>query len=159
MAVHEFTKSGDFVMKRSFAASPFVCFALVMGLLAWSGCGGPSAPAPGAAGTEPAVDHDHDHDHEDGAGLSAVDQALADAQKICPVTGEELGSMGTPHKVMIEDRAVFLCCPPCEEALKEDPEKYLAKLDEAKSTDEAQPEATPEAEAKPEETPESDEDA
>lgn len=109
-------------MKRRLAPSPLVCCALVMGVVAWSGCGqNPAPPAPGAAGTQPA-DH-HDHDHEDEGGLSAVDQALADAQGICPVSGESLGSMGTPIKVMIEDRPVFLCCPPCEEALRGDPEK------------------------------------
>ena len=61
--------------------------------------------------------------------LSAEDQALADRQKVCPVGGEALGSMGTPVKVMLGDRAVFLCCEGCRSAVEGNPEKYLAKLD------------------------------
>ncbi len=61
--------------------------------------------------------------------LSAEDQTLADRQKVCPVGGEALGSMGTPVKVMLGDRAVFLCCEGCRSAVKGNPEKYLAKLD------------------------------
>lgn len=61
--------------------------------------------------------------------LSAEDKAAAEKQGICPVTGEKLFGHGTPVKVSIKDRTVFLCCQPCEEALKGDPDKYLAKLD------------------------------
>lgn len=63
------------------------------------------------------------------AELSAEDQALVATQKICPVGGGELGSMGTPIKVMVGERAVFVCCDHCREPLLKDPEKYLAKLD------------------------------
>ncbi len=80
-------------------------------------------------------------EHGEQAPLSAEDQALADAQKICPVGGGELGSMGVPYKVMVEDRAVFLCCEHCKDALLADPDKYLAKLDAAA--------AQPAEEAKP----------
>ena len=34
-------------------------------------------------------------------------------QKICPVMGVELGSMGTPIKVRIGDQKVYLCCASC----------------------------------------------
>jgi Cu(I)/Ag(I) efflux system membrane fusion protein len=60
--------------------------------------------------------------------LAAEDRALAVKQKACPVTGQALGSMGTPPKVMIEGRAVFLCCPGCEAKLRKEPAKYLLKL-------------------------------
>jgi hypothetical protein len=42
-----------------------------------------------------------------------ADQLQIAAQKICPVTGEELGSMGTPVKVMVGEEAAFLCCAGC----------------------------------------------
>ncbi|MEZ6069220.1 MAG: hypothetical protein R3C10_02890 [Pirellulales bacterium] len=64
--------------------------------------------------------------------LPEADQALARAQKICPVSGEPLGSMGAPLKVSdVAGRDVFVCCEGCVEDLKADPEKFLAKLDAA----------------------------
>jgi len=60
--------------------------------------------------------------------LPAADQALALKQKICPVTNKLLGSMGTPTRVLIGDRIIFLCCEGCETALKKDPGKYLSKM-------------------------------
>ena len=62
------------------------------------------------------------------AKLSPEDQKLARKQKVCPVSGDPLGSMGKPYKVTVEGRDVFLCCPGCESALKKNPKKYLAKL-------------------------------
>ena len=50
------------------------------------------------------------------------------AQKVCPVSDEPLGSMGTPPKVTIDGQDVFLCCEGCEEELKSNPDEYLAKL-------------------------------
>lgn len=95
-------------------------------------------------------DHDHDkteahddhegHDdhgaegHDEGekdafAALGAEDAKLAKAQGKCPVTGETLGGkMGTPVKVMVGDKPVFICCPSCKKKLLADPDKYLAKL-------------------------------
>lgn len=60
--------------------------------------------------------------------LSDVDRSAALAQKACPVTDERLGSMGKPPKVTVEGQDVFLCCDGCEEELKSEPAKYLAKL-------------------------------
>lgn len=93
------------------------------------------------------ADHDHGehagHDHgmsdmseaereqaEALAKLSPEDRALAEKQKICPVSGERLGSMGKPYKVTVKDREVLLCCQGCEGEIKENPDKYLAKLDQ-----------------------------
>ncbi len=67
--------------------------------------------------------------HEDAlATLSPADRELAEKQKVCPVSGEPLGSMGTPYKVTVKDREVFLCCAGCESRIKENPDQYLAKL-------------------------------
>jgi len=63
------------------------------------------------------------------AQLSPEDRAAAEKQKICPVGKGPLGSMGTPPKVEINGREVFLCCEGCEDTLRSDPEKYLANLD------------------------------
>jgi hypothetical protein len=63
------------------------------------------------------------------AGLSETDRAAALAQKVCPVSDEMLGGMGTPIKVTVKGRDVFLCCEGCREKLEANPDEYLAKLD------------------------------
>ena len=60
--------------------------------------------------------------------LSSDDLKLALQQKICPVTDKPLGSMGTPIKVTVKDQAVFVCCDGCVDSVKNEPDKYLAKL-------------------------------
>jgi hypothetical protein len=42
-----------------------------------------------------------------------------------PVSGETLGSMGGPIKVMRGSRSVFLCCAACLKKVQADPDKYL----------------------------------
>jgi hypothetical protein len=41
------------------------------------------------------------------------DQLKIAAQKICPVSGERLGSMGKPVRVKIGKEELFLCCKGC----------------------------------------------
>ena len=66
------------------------------------------------------------------AGLSAEDRALAEKQRICPVSGEPLGSMGKPYKITVKGQTVFLCCDGCEAEIKKDPDKYLQKISAAR---------------------------
>lgn len=49
-------------------------------------------------------------------------------QKICPISGKPLGSMGQPLKVRIRDRDVYLCCASCSNQLAANPEVHFAKL-------------------------------
>jgi Cu(I)/Ag(I) efflux system membrane fusion protein len=60
--------------------------------------------------------------------LSAADQKLVDEQKICPVTELPLDSMGGPVAVDVAGQRVFICCKGCESKLKQEPQKYLARL-------------------------------
>jgi len=60
--------------------------------------------------------------------LPPEDRELAVAQAFCPVTGEPLGSMGPPVKVIVEGEPVFLCCKGCEQDVRENPEQMLAKV-------------------------------
>jgi Cu(I)/Ag(I) efflux system membrane fusion protein len=62
--------------------------------------------------------------------LSPEDRLLAKEQRVCPVAGTLLGSMGVPVKVMVRGRAVFICCEGCRASLLAEPAKYLAKLDQ-----------------------------
>ena len=82
---------------------------------AYFGAGGKSAAAPAPSPPEAVP-------------APSRDQELIAKQKVCPVTDEELGSMGPPVKVVVEGRTVFLCCKGCESALRKEPKKYLAKL-------------------------------
>ncbi len=67
------------------------------------------------------------------AKLPAADQPLAEAQLFCPIQeGGRLGSMGTPVKLMLEGKPVFLCCKGCDGAARENTKATLAKVDELK---------------------------
>jgi len=45
--------------------------------------------------------------------LTRHDQVKIAAQKICPVSGKPLGSMGTSLKTKIGEEEIFLCCKGC----------------------------------------------
>jgi Cu(I)/Ag(I) efflux system membrane fusion protein len=62
------------------------------------------------------------------AKLSKADQALALAQKRCPITGQPLGGMGVPFKILLKGQTVFLCCPGCEEDAREQADEVLKKV-------------------------------
>jgi YHS domain-containing protein len=46
----------------------------------------------------------------------------------CIVTGNKLGSMGTPVTIIHEGQQVKFCCSPCMKKFKANPAKYLTKL-------------------------------
>jgi YHS domain-containing protein len=118
--------------------------------LAPSGCGSPSSPAskPDAAGgtgsaggsgastgeasgtreETPAASSKAEESPAGLAELSPADRAAALKQRVCPVSGEALGSMGKPYKVTVKGQTFFLCCDGCQEELNKNPDKYLAKL-------------------------------
>lgn len=107
----------------------------------FAGCSKEQAPAPPAVVEEevveevevPVVETSDATDTTDAlAGLSEADRAAVLTQKVCPVSGEPLGSMGTPIKVSANGREVFLCCEGCKEKFEANPEEFLAKLDAAK---------------------------
>ena len=124
------------MLKLNLLLSGLATLVLALGV---AGCGDAKKAAPksdDAKQGSAAKDDPHaGHDHADGkfaeefAKLSAEDRAAAEKQKVCPVSDEPLGSMGVPLKVEVKGRTVFLCCEGCEESLKNDPDKYLAKLD------------------------------
>lgn len=45
--------------------------------------------------------------------FTEADRLLIAVQSVCPVTGEELGSMGEPLKVKLGEQDAFLCCKGC----------------------------------------------
>ncbi len=96
------------------------------------GCGSKSEPAPAkdAATPDSAVKEEPQSEIDrELAKLSGADRALAESQKVCPVSGEPLGSMGAPIKVTVEGRSLFVCCEGCVEDAKKNFDDYIAKLD------------------------------
>jgi Cu/Ag efflux protein CusF len=66
------------------------------------------------------------------AKLSPEDLKLAEAQKMCPVEDEPLGSMGVPQKIVLKGEPVFVCCKGCLKDIEKDADKILAKVAELK---------------------------
>lgn len=110
-----------------------------------SGCGTSASSKPSEQDSKPSAAEKPNDDHGDRDGhaqesaqgpevaavlaeLSPEDRSLAEKQKICPVSGELLGSMGAPLKVDVNGMPVFICCEGCKEELLKKPDEYLAKL-------------------------------
>lgn len=51
--------------------------------------------------------------------------------KTCLISGSELGSMGDPINMVVNNRHVSLCCAGCVKKVEADPAAIIAKLDKA----------------------------
>jgi hypothetical protein len=60
--------------------------------------------------------------------LPAAEADQAVKQLLCPVSGENLGSMGVPLKVSAAGQTFFLCCKGCNKDVQDDPAAVVAKL-------------------------------
>jgi hypothetical protein len=99
---------------------------LCAAILAGAGCNDPKS-TPAAGGETDKIKAALDK-------LPAEDRSLAAQQVFCAVeTDNRLGSMGTPFKVMVKNKPVFLCCKGCEKRALEDPDKTLQTVEELKS--------------------------
>ncbi len=78
--------------------------------------------------SEPDDMTEDDEEQLDFEGLSLEDRKLAKAQKVCPVSDQKLGSMGTPIKIEHDGKVIFFCCQMCKPRFEKDPETYLAKF-------------------------------
>lgn len=105
--------------------------ALSLGTCFVIGCGEKPAPAPASPA---AASTDDAKFSAEIAKLPEEDRAAATAQKFCAVEEKSrLGSMGMPHKVMVDGKPVFLCCAGCEDEALKDSQKTLAKVEELKA--------------------------
>ncbi len=93
----------------------------------------PPAGAPARPKQEPrvAVAAPEPEDLKNIEQLPEADRKLALAQRICPVTGAALGSMGVPVKITLRGQPVFLCCKGCMGKAKRSPDEMLKKLADA----------------------------
>ena len=123
-------------------AAIFVSLLAIAGFsVALSGCGRQAESPPAQPASQPEASSAGEHEHGEHAQheghseyedalsqLSDADRSLAEKQKTCPVSGQPLGSMGKPYKLTVKGQQVLLCCSGCEDAIIENPDEYLAKL-------------------------------
>lgn len=68
------------------------------------------------------------------AKLEPTDRAVAQEQRFCPVQeGVRLGTMGTPVKLSLEGKTVFLCCQGCVAHAERNPKQILETVERLKS--------------------------
>ncbi|MCA9402333.1 MAG: YHS domain-containing protein [Candidatus Omnitrophica bacterium] len=90
-----------------------------------------------ARGVQAEMKDDHDHKgkmaveermkHAAAGSKYEEEEGLIDVgNKICPVSGEEIGSMGEGVDVEYNGKIYHLCCKMCEKDFKKNPEKYSA---------------------------------
>ena len=105
------------------------------------GCGEKPAPTPSTPSAAPAAASTDEAKFSQAiAKLPEEDRAAATAQIFCVVEDKNrLGSMGMPHKIMVEGQSVFLCCAGCEEEALKDPQATLAKVEKLKQTAQTEP--------------------
>jgi hypothetical protein len=111
-------------------------FAAVVGVMNLIGCS-QQQPAPAPSTDAPdamSADGSSAKIEAAMAKLSAEDRQAAVAQRVCPVTGEPLGSMGKPIKITQGDRHLFVCCAGCEEEAKAKFDEFYAQLNQPSET-------------------------
>ncbi|HEV3256528.1 MAG TPA: efflux RND transporter periplasmic adaptor subunit, partial [Gemmataceae bacterium] len=97
------------------------------------GGAGSTGGASAVTAVRPSTPEDEDVKVKTGlAKLSTPDRRLAEAQKLCPVRGTRLGSMGPPVELLLNGLPVFLCCKGCEDDARADPDKMLATVERLK---------------------------
>jgi hypothetical protein len=65
-------------------------------------------------------------DRAEMAQADAADTAVREVvQQTCPVTGERLGSMGSPISVTVGGKTIQVCCQGCVAAVEKNPDRYL----------------------------------
>lgn len=77
--------------------------------------------------------HDHSsHDH--GAAPSSTEAAAKPYPlATCVVSGEKLGSMGAPKRIVHQGQEVKFCCADCVKKFNSDPQKYMRAIAAAQS--------------------------
>jgi len=98
----------------------------VGGLVLWTGCGdGHDHGSPGHSEKSAAPSTEKGAAPQEPAGK-------AYPLKTCVVSGEELGKMGEPKRIVYEGQEIKFCCPDCEKEFRKEPAKFLKKIEEAR---------------------------
>jgi YHS domain-containing protein len=124
-------QTGELVMSPLCRAT-FAAAGLTLVCLALAGCGGrvkdqpPATPVEQPA-TQPAEQPPAMPAPTEEGGTEEVTPYPLDT---CIVSGEELGSMGDPVRIVHEGQEIKFCCKACVAKFKEDPAKYLQMIHE-----------------------------
>ena len=59
-------------------------------------------------------------------------EPVDEGNKVCPVSGKPIGTMGEGKTVEYNGKMYHLCCDMCEKDFNADPEKYIKLLEETK---------------------------
>lgn len=74
---------------------------------------------------------------EDAAPANVEQKAVEVGNKLCPVSGEEVGKMGDAIKVQHNGKIYNLCCSMCVKDFKKDPDKFSKIADDEVAADAA----------------------
>jgi Cu(I)/Ag(I) efflux system membrane fusion protein len=66
--------------------------------------------------------------------VSATQEERIASQRICPVTGLALGSMGDPVSAKVGDQSLLLCCSGCDSKLHARPDYFLSRIQTVSDT-------------------------
>lgn len=140
--LHGLNHGDKVVMSGSFLVDAETRLNPAAGSIYFGGSGGSQSGKSSVTTVRPTTPDDPDAQMEAAlASLSAEDRALVEQQKFCPVlTDSRLGGMGTPVKVTIDGKPVFLCCSGCKEKALANPKETLATVERfmsGKPTDES----------------------
>ncbi len=116
----------------------WISYLLCLLLVVAAGCGVSTQTHPPAKedhGAEPVEPSTMVGESEKADGQAAGASGVT--QSVCPVSGEELGSMSEPITVTHAGQTVQLCCKGCVKKFNADPERYLAKLNSPNADHEA----------------------
>jgi len=76
---------------------------------------------------------------ESGSEVTSAGGAVNIGNKICPVSGEEIGGeMGEGVEVEHEGKVYKLCCRFCQKDFEKDPEKFIEKMVDTAEEEEAE---------------------
>lgn len=106
-----------------------IALAGLFAVLAFAGCDQKKGEAGHARDTEASAavpEHPDLHLHPTPEQAAA---AVPVGNRICPVSGDSLGSMGAPVHVVYKAKLVGLCCSGCPSAFGKDPDALLAKAE------------------------------
>ena len=111
-----------------------ICLSLLVLAVLWT-AGPASAMMCGSEGHDShqdATQSDTEHKHGTAAGAvhSPEKEAVYVSNKICPVSGEEVGQGMEPATYEYEGKIYNFCCAGCIDEFKKDPEKYIKKVEE-----------------------------
>lgn len=80
----------------------------------------------------------HDHTMNDEPSHHSEGDVIDVGNKVCPVSGEKIGSHGKAYKVEYDGKSYNLCCKMCKKDFEKNPEKYIKRLEGMVSSEEAE---------------------